>query len=1037
MIALATTGFPSRSLIVAAFLLAGEPALPGNHLQAQASEISVRQSGADTLHIGGGGRGSVPFVIRNHGAAPRPVRLSVGLPDGWRGLAPLPDLILPPDSQVVRIIGFFVPEHASAGIHVIRVGVAGAADSVFVHVSERPRLNVLVDEAPDWVSAGSSYDVRFRVVNTGNVALAVRPSLESAGDLTVRADTTARVLDPGAYFLVEAEVGTHDDVPVAFTHRLLLRAVSPEAMAHAASRVEVMPLGRERPQTLAAGIPARLRLRLSADPRAGAPVRLHARGPVRPGSTTQVDVLLQGPTQGYSVFGEADVYRISIESPSYTLRVGDHVYGLSPLTEPARDGIGAEVRGRTGPFEAGGYVQRSRRGFHAGSQAAANARVHFGSPLVVGMNWLRDTGHGQQREVLSVQTSLHVREGLGLDAEYGVRPATDADAYSVHVRAGIRPLSVNVRRIRGDTAYAGVYGGVQLDAAHVMVHPGSAIFLDGSLEEQRLEHRMFEHTEALLHVRSSSTRRLALRFGPWFAVEGRHDVRSSTLRGGAFHRESQTARVRLGIPIRRVMLYPSVELGWDISADSTDEPTLWKLGLKTHALIPFGTMAGAVEYANAASLHGPGEEAVVSASLSTSLDLGSFGRIQFGGQGTRWIGPEDERSSMLAHGSIERQFTNGHQIAVRVRSWVLTGAFEQRETVALLDYAIPFGLPTPGAKAVRRGTISGRVYDIQSGRPVARAVVILGDRSVVTDARGHVEFTGLEPGTYALRIDRASTGLDQVSTVPLPLMLAVQAGARITLELPLIPAAELSARVEIARATGLRMSADPAAAHEREPLRGVLLEFRRDEERIRRTTDDRGMITVTDLRPGRWTVATIEAVLPPFHRFAQDSIVLELAPASRETVTFLAQPVERRLHIIAMGNLIEQANTAPTPSARDTRPILAAVPDEPDTGVRTPLPPPSPARRPASSRPAAGPALPPGWSTFVATGSATTLMEVARRHYYETYLWPKIWLANRNSVLDPDNLPDGLILKIPPKAPLTSAEERLWREYDARRWDCC
>ncbi|MEX1184194.1 MAG: carboxypeptidase regulatory-like domain-containing protein [Gemmatimonadota bacterium] len=985
--------------------------------------MSVRHTGPDTLQIDGGGRGSVPFRISNQGRAPLARRLSARLPDGWRGLVPGADVSLAADSQVVRIVGFFVPEQAAAGIYAISADIAGTADSVFVRVREQPQLAVSPEESPKWVSAGTAYHVRFRIANTGNVAARVQPRLESAGGLEVRADTSARDLPPGASFTVDAEVATREDVPGIFTHRLLLRAASADASAEAASRVDVMPLGRARDEGTRGGIPAEFRVRLSEDPRAGAPVRLQARGPLRPGSATEFDLLLQGPADGYSVFGEPDVYRIAIASPDYAIRLGDHVYSLSQLTEPAREGLGAEARLRGGPLEIGGYVQRDRRGFYADSQAASYARLRLGSPLSVRVNWLHDTGRGHPRQVFSGETSLRVGDWLGLDAEYGLRPAADADAYSVSLRALTRPVSINLRHVRGDTAFAGVYGGVRLDAAHLTVQPWTGLFLDATLEEQILQSRFF----GLAQSQSVRAERVALRYGSWVSVEGRHTLRSSTLIGAAFNRELQAARVRLGIPLRRVVFYPSAEMGRVINADSI-EPTFWTAGLQAHAAFTTGSLAAAFEYASGASFDGTRDENVYSGSFSGSLDLRPFGRLHFGAYGSRQVGADVNRSSLVGNGSIEHVFGNGHSLALRVRSRVLSGLFEQQETITLLDYTVPFAIPT-SAGAMGRGTISGQVYDLTTGEPITRAVVILGDRRLVTDARGHVEFTNLEPGTYSLRVDRASAGLDRVPTLALPLTLTVMPTTRTTFALPFATAANLTARVSIARPTTIRAFADTLAVGDLEPMPGVLLQFSREAERFVRTTDETGRVSLSDLRPGRWTVRPINAVLPPFHQFEADSIIVDLPPGQRDTASLTVRPVQRRLQIIATGELTEQRDSARTEPHRSVmEPVRTVIPRERRTATPT-----GPARATrADRRPAAVDILPQGWSTFVVSGSATTVMEVARRLYYETYLWPRIWLANLSQVPDPDNLPQGLVLKIPPKAPLTPLEMKYANDYYSR-----
>jgi hypothetical protein len=49
--------------------------------------------------------------------------------------------------------------------------------------------------------------------------------------------------------------------------------------------------------------------------------------------------------------------------------------------------------------------------------------------------------------------------------------------------------------------------------------------------------------------------------------------------------------------------------------------------------------------------------------------------------------------------------------------------------------------------------------------------------------------------------------------------------------------------------------------------------------------------------------------------------------------------------------------------------------------------------------------------------------------YDNPFLWPKIWIANRDKIKDPDLIYPGWVLKIPPKAELTKEEKRAANSY--------
>lgn len=62
--------------------------------------------------------------------------------------------------------------------------------------------------------------------------------------------------------------------------------------------------------------------------------------------------------------------------------------------------------------------------------------------------------------------------------------------------------------------------------------------------------------------------------------------------------------------------------------------------------------------------------------------------------------------------------------------------------------------------------------------------------------------------------------------------------------------------------------------------------------------------------------------------------------------------------------------------------------------------------------------------------SDSGLMALARSYYGNGFLWPKIWVANRDVLPNPDRLEQGIDLVIPQKAPLTNEEQRALRAYE-------
>lgn len=991
-----------RALLLAglvALVLAGAGAPAPSHAQG----VTVEHGGADTLVVAPGERASVAFRVVNHGGRSIDLRLSLEAPEAWRVVASPPHLALPAGGASVRVVSFFAPAKAPAGVYPISLAAEGggarASDRVLVRVGANPDLHAEVEEAPVWATASEPYSVRFRVTNAGNVPLAFGIRIDSPHDFRARADTTSIRLDPGASAAIPVVVTPPEELGRALVHGLRLWVVAEGDSAEAVARVEVVPQGRTAREERG-GLPTEVRLRASADPRAGPPVRVHAAGPLRPGSRTRVEALLQGPTRGYSMFGETDVYRLRLESPRFSLGVGDDVYRLSRLTEPGQEGLGVAATARAGPFEAGGFVQRDRRSFQPDTQYAAFTEVSLGRPLELRANWFRRDSREGRREVVSGEAALRVPGWLSVQGEYGWRPETAAAARTVDLRGNRGPLSVTLRHMRGDSAYGGSYAGLASDGAHLQLRPWRALFLEGSVTDQSIRRsgRMFDFDQ------SHRSARVAAGWGSAITMEGRHLERISRSSILDTERAASSLRLRLGVPLGALDLYPSVEAGRNIDRLTDESSRFWRTGLRTRLSTGPASVSTSVEYFTGGTLHRSVAEEGISGTASASLRVGSSLRLSASAYGTRYLAPI-ERSNLIVNGMAEQRLPWGHRVSARVLSRMSTGVFDHRETIALLDYTIPLKLPV--GRAAGSASVVGRVFDAETGEPLRRAIVRVGGRRIATDARGRVTVRGLEPGTHYVDIDRSTLGSGRVPTVPMPLRVEVRSGRRTEFELGLVAAGQLGVEVRLVRAGS---ASGRAAAGEEEALARALLEFRSGEERFRRPTDERGRVELGTVRPGEWSVKVVQADLPPFHRFDEDSVSLRVAPGQRTDLELVARPVERRMQVVASGELREEREGE---RAGERAEPGRVEPEADDRGSRE-----SERERDRET----------GAEKSYRVPMTMPLWQVAWLMYRESSLWPKIWVANRDRAPDPAAVPGGVQLRIPPKAPLNAAEQRAREE---------
>lgn len=163
----------------------------------------------------------------------------------------------------------------------------------------------------------------------------------------------------------------------------------------------------------------------------------------------------------------------------------------------------------------------------------------------------------------------------------------------------------------------------------------------------------------------------------------------------------------------------------------------------------------------------------------------------------------------------------------------------------------PLTSDVPPATAV----IRGRVTDKENGAPIARALVRLGrhdvpsQRATHTDDEGRYEFMGLPAGQYSGLVTPGEHRATHLMGA-----LAAESRGRIVLK-----EGDVRDDVNVALARSLAMTVRVVDAWG-EPLAGVSLRVRSADtgteawQTRMRTTDDRGLLRVYQLEPGRYTV---------------------------------------------------------------------------------------------------------------------------------------------------------------------------------------
>ncbi|HEV3052046.1 MAG TPA: carboxypeptidase-like regulatory domain-containing protein, partial [Longimicrobium sp.] len=679
------------------------------------------------------------------------------------------------------------------------------------------------------------------------------------------ADSSTLRLPAGTERIVTVRAGTDGRATASARRQVTLRAAGEADTAAAHVVVAVVPAGGGR--VARRGLPAELRVR-AADSLSAAGFAFHARGALDRNGRVRLDVEARTADPAGAPFHRQDEYRLRLDAPGFSLRLGDDSYALSRLTEPGRYGFGGAASLRRGILGLGGMVARDRRGDGRGGVAGGFVRLGGRRARLGVVAAAPDSGAVRW----TVEAAAAPHPLLQVEAE-GAPPAEGAEPpRALRAWGHTRALSYEAMHLRGASAYGGT-GSPDQDFASLTLRPFGQLSLSASARRGG-DFRFHGDTIQVF----ATARRAAAAWGNRIAVEVRETGGGIGGRG-----DLRAARARIGIPLfGRAWLHPAYEAG-EIVPTAGAAPAPFRV-LSMQATV--SSRAGASIWAYAQLHEGASTRAEQgrewSGALSAHLPVLRATWVRVSAQGRRADGRPMEALLDL---SLERALGAGHRLTLRgLADAQAAGGWRPR---GFVEYALPLALPLPSADDDR---VTARVFDPMTGRGIPGVLVRVSDHAALTDARGIAGFAGLPAGEHTLRIDPGA-GPERVADRDLPVRVTVGRGAQ-RVEIGLQPAARMTGIVERV----------PAGADSAAPMPGVQVEIVGPGGVRRLMTDAEGRFSASGLRPGWWRVRIAQGSLPRHHELQEHQMLL--LPAGGESRAWLRViEKERPVQIIQSGEL--------------------------------------------------------------------------------------------------------------------------------------
>jgi hypothetical protein len=937
-------------------------ALPvGVLAQGKGHGVEVRAVSPKFVDADPGGIVSLSFRVASKTDREEEFIESLKLPVGWQLIIPEARFTLGPSEAEIRLAAVAVPRNTPAGKYEISYSVQSQrdygiqdADTVTVSVLPVSELALLLEEKPDAAIAGEEYEAKMRLLNRGNAPLTVKLSAKSEERYPAALEPAHVSLPAGGSELIVLTVQTNEREIQLRQHTVQIVAEAQEdtngkPRAGLAISVQIIPRVTRRPD-LHHRVPAELVLTAVGDgDDVGFQAELAGAGTLDEAGTRAVDFLLRGPdVQHIGGFGERDEYRLNYSTRSLDVDLGDQSYSLSRLTDYYRYGRGLGITAHRQDLSAefGAHYVQTRWERPQTRQTGAYVSNRFSDRFELKLNYLsRDRSAlgsvaALDETLWSLECGLRPTQATNVYLEYGMcrsdRQGASRDSAYIAELVGelVGQVHYSLSRIHAGPDYYGYYNDSDYDLAAVSLPLGENL-------QARASYQRWKHNLVLRAAPGAAPEENLVQVGfnyrlprDWYVSLEYNDLRrQDRFQPKAFDFSEQPIRIGVGRSSDRYNFRVEFYGGrhrdglagqsyavqfYNLFASYRSSP---RLSYTLYCQIGDDDCEGSYLLGGSSNVG-----ALVKWQPTRSFFF-SFYYLKYG------FNSSTRRRSDQAELHLSYTLPSGAAWALRARRNTRPLGGRGENTYAL-SYTIPLGFVVAKRKTV--GIIEGRVYDTadpdQPG--IADAILTASGAVAVTDKGGRFVFPALEPGTYSVRVDKKSIGLDRVTQCKVPIVVDVAPGEVASVDVGVIAAAQIVGVVAVApTGEGAGVKADgkggaavrPSGEAYSEatkgtsefyvlgdpemrgtllppgPLANVLVELSKGDDVVRRVTNGRGEFVFDGLRPGAWHLKVYQDSLPAFYGIKEPEMDLELQPSDSEEVTVRVTPHARRIRMIEEG----------------------------------------------------------------------------------------------------------------------------------------
>lgn len=881
------------------------------------------------------------FTVENKMASPVDFTDRLALPSGWQMISTVePVFTVSAGAKFLRLVTFFVPSSASSGKYEIEYRVEGKLepqisdfDTFTVNVMPRLKGDLTVEEKPEMVIAGDSYEIGLRFVNNSNSNVKVKISAKSIPYYPVKIEPAEFELPAGKYAFIKTVISTDKKSIEKIDNLVEFKAVVEDpggktitVQTSAATTVIPRMSGRVDPYHK---MPVQIKLANVGKNAANTIQRIiTGAGPLKEGDSKVFAFMTRSPdTQDYGAFGQRDEMYVSMYDKYVDLHYGDRTCELSPLMLRSRFGRVCETRLYPGDFNIDIFNLAERWTIQPERLWGSSFKYDFTGTFRVKANVLhriKDMGGGNYAyddQLAGLETFIAPNRNTKLAVEFAANKSYRSNmlvrdtAYRIKMEGALfKNTSYYFEKVYARPNFWGDYRDISYATGTLTNRINKR--LDANLYFRATQYNL-NFNKAYFSATNEQDYKGTLNYYFPFGTNvscayevyrskdclfpPQSDFMAKALYygiGQSFKKISIQANFGNGFYNDRLLNYPQDLYSTAIFVNYNPND---KISFSGYARNGYDTFTTSMP--TKTKTIGAQAQWYVLPSLSLNA---STERLSYD---TR-LGTE----TLITN--LSYVFRNGSTLNLK-NDWFRNKEAQTDDAYYLLTFSMPIDVALNKKKSI--GVLKGRVYDSQKkgNPPVVNAMLRLGGAVAVTDKNGGYMFPAVKPGNQFLMIDRGTIGFNKTTLDKMPVEVEIKGGQTTSRDVAITDTCEISGRVLVYAKLQDGGSAEKPKEErglyivgsgedkntEPQGLSGVLIEVSDGKDVIHQLTDEKGRFSFKGLRPGSWNLIAYAETLPEYHYFEQTEFALSVKPGAKEDVTVKVVPRVRQIKMIEEGGV--------------------------------------------------------------------------------------------------------------------------------------